>query len=105
MCPNEKNPPDNWSFLEKFLNAVEFSSKSYYSGINDEIGKEIRKDVVNEILTKLRDSLQRKKNRHPKLGIWIGDSSIVHGSAEIQTAEFICQKKLNLGELWLLNNY
>ena len=102
MCPNEKNPPDNWSFLEKFLNAVEFSRKESLGDdeIGDgEIGEEIRKDVVNEILIKLRDTLYSKKMRYPNFGIWIGDSSVAHNNIEVQTAEFMCQKKLHFGEL------
>ena len=28
VCPHENSPPDNWSFLEKFLDAVDISKSS-----------------------------------------------------------------------------
>ena len=102
MCPNEKNPPDNWSFLEKFLNAVEFSASSKFHE-NAEIGKEVRKGVVNELLGKLLESIKNKKIGNPSLGIWVGgDTGDFSGNryrtAKLKTAEFICQKKFHIGE-------
>ena len=44
VCPNEKSMPDNWSFLEKFLNALAFTG-------DNAITEDLRSDI-EDILTK-----------------------------------------------------
>ena len=45
VCPHEESPPDNWSFMEKFLNAIAFTG-------DNAITEDIRSDIEG-ILTEL----------------------------------------------------
>ena len=100
VCPNEKSPPDNWSFIEKFLNALEFGSRY---DIDDKIGEKIRNDVVNDLLGELRDLVQKKwisSNKNNNFWMSSRMSSNFYENMKVQTADWLCQNLLNIGEFF-----
>ena len=97
VCPNEESPPDNWSFLEKFLNALEFSSDDH---IDDDIGNKVRVDFVNSILKEYQKVIQQKNQANPNYGIWVeqDNTPFQFAGALHATSKWLCQKKINISK-------
>ena len=49
VCPHEESPPDNWSFLEKFLNALAFTGED---AITENLRSDIE-DILMQLLLKM----------------------------------------------------
>ena len=74
--------------------------------IGDETGSKVRNDIANKLVGELRDLISKKYIANQNLGIW----EEVSGAAEIDmsgefyfqvclnVANWICQKKLNIGK-------
>ena len=91
VCPHEKNAPDNWSFLEKFLNALDFSTE------NSQFEK-FRLEVVNEIVSNLLDKVERKFKETKNSSVWQQNDeshcNVEYQNVIVHTANFLCQNKL-----------
>ena len=69
--------------------------------IDDKIGDKIRNDVANKLLDELRDLMQRKWiSSNKDTNFWMSSNlnSLQYSNIEVQTADWICQKFLNIGE-------
>ena len=68
--------------------------------IDDKIGDKIRNDVANKLLDELRDLMQRKWiSSNKDTNFWMSSNIGLHYSnIEVQTADWICQNFLNIGE-------
>ena len=90
--------PDNWSFLEKFLNAVAFS------GSDETVDSDqVRKEITDTIAKKLLDKLMKIHIAYPDSPIWkeYHDSQFNAGYENllVQTAQFLCQQRFTIGGL------
>ena len=67
---------------------------------DDKIGEKIRNDVTNKLLDELRDLMQRKWiSSNKDTNFWMSSNIGLHYSnIEVQTADWICQNFLNIGE-------
>ena len=92
VCPHEQAQPDNWSFLEKFLNALTLSGPH---------SEKVRKDIVENILKELLSKLEDKYRLYPKSPFWeiikgqYVDWTMNFPNALTQVADLICQEKAN----------
>merc|ERR1712051_501497 len=66
VCPHEESPPDNWSFMEKFLNAIAFTG-------DNAITEDIRSDIEG-ILTELVLKMEKMFRKFPKSKVWINNA-------------------------------
>ena len=78
---------------------MEFGSRS---DIDDKIGEKIRNDVVNDLLGELRGLVQRKWiSSNSNNNFWMSSDlefQILYSILEVETADWLCQKLLNIGE-------
>ena len=103
VCQNQKNRPDNWSFLEKLLNILDFGEILWkgHKDIAPANSEELRKDFASPILAKILEKLIGKYLKNDNLRLWSSqnvDGNIFIGFA-VQVAEYVCQKKLNFGTI------
>ena len=93
VCPHEQAQPDNWSFLEKFLNALTLSGPK---------SEKVRSNIVENILKKLLSKLEDKYRLYPKSPFWEiikgqdDDWTLNFPNTLTQVADLICQKKANI---------
>ena len=89
VCPHEESPPDNWSFLEKFLESIDLSKANT---------NKVRHDFVDYILKKLLEKFEATYNKAPILPTWPIDDYL---QADIfpHIATLICEKKFTYGDL------
>ena len=74
--------------------------------IGDETGKKVRNDIANKLLGELRELISKKYIANQNLGIWeeVSGAAEIDISAEfynqvcLNVANWICQKKLNIGK-------
>ena len=78
---------------------MEFGSRY---DIDDKIGEKIRNDVVNDLLGELRGLVQRKWiSSNSNNNFWMSSDEefqSYYSSLEVGTADWLCQKLLNIGE-------
>ena len=89
VCPHEDSPPDNWSYLEKILNAFAFS---------DQLRHE-----MNNIFSELLERLMAKFRAYPKSKAWIHnfgiDLSSLYGDLITDAANLVCKKDFSVKKL------
>ena len=94
VCPHEESPPDNWSFLEKFLNALAFTGED---AITENLRSDIE-DILMQLLLKIEDMFRK----FPNSKVWIHNAcqvSYVYGNVLTQVANLVCKKEINLSSL------
>ena len=94
VCPHEESPPDNWSFLEKFLNALTFTG-------DDAITEDIRSDI-EEIIIKLLLKMEDMFRKFPNSKVWIANGDMSNYSYQnvlTQVALLLCKKEINPSSL------
>ena len=94
VCPHEESPPDNWSFLEKFLNALAFTGE-------DAISENLRSDI-EDILMQLLLKIEEMFRKFPNSKVWIHNAdqvSYVYGNVLTQAANLVCKEEINLSSL------
>ena len=95
VCVNEEVPPDNWSYLEKFLNSLAFSG-------NSSLSAQIRSDVIDGIVTRLLEKMEKKYRSAKDLAVWRineAELSTKYHRTLVDTAELICNKNFSLSDL------
>ena len=94
VCPHEESPPDNWSFLEKFLNAIAFTG-------DDAITEDIRSDIEG-IIMKLVLKMENMFRKFPDSKVWINnfdESHYGYSNALTQAANAVCMKEISYDSL------
>ena len=92
-CPHENTKPDNWSFLEKILNALNFNSNI------------VKQGIINPIISKILANVEKKFRDSPSSAMWrknIQDEQncdTEYGNVLVQAANYLCQKKFNVNDL------
>ena len=88
VCPHEHSPPDNWSFLEKVLNSITQNDP------------DLRKDIMNQIMTSLLDVLEKKHKSNPENPIWMANQNVLYETRVlIELSKLLCQNKINYGDI------
>ena len=101
VCPHENTKPDNWSFLEKILNALNFNSNI------------VKQGIINPIISKILANVEKKFRDSPNSTMWrknIQDEQncdTEYGNVLVQAANYLCQKKFNVNDLRknIIENY
>ena len=91
VCPHEKNVPDNWSFLEKLLNAA------------DPKANIVKQGIINPIISKILANVEQKFRNSPNSTIWqhnkFDETSCEYGKVLVQAGNYMCQNKFNVNDL------
>jgi hypothetical protein len=94
VCPHEESPPDNWSYLEKFLNALAFTGDGAITG-------DLRSDIEG-ILIKLVLKMEEMFRKFPNSNVWIANANqntYAYGNVLTQAAKLMCNGEINPNSL------
>ena len=103
VCPDLTNPVDNWGYLEKLLNHVEFSCDAYHKNCNRT--QKVRDELVNTIISKVMKKVVSMHINNPASPIWYTTSSwdelqgIWYSVIRAETANHIANKRLSLNDI------
>ena len=92
VCPHEHSAPDNWSFLEKFLNTLNLSDSN------------LQEDIIHPILKKLLETLEDKYRSIPENPLWTSSSDYYvqinfNHNILLEISKSICNKEFSASDL------
>ena len=99
VCPHEDDEPDNWAFVEKIFDSVEFFEEADKSEKTDKSEK-VREEIVNPILEKLFEKLLSLYFKDKISFAWVQkEMNIKWKSEPNELSEFVCRKKINQDDM------
>ena len=92
VCPHEHSAPDNWSFLEKFLNTLNLSDSN------------LQEDIIHPILEKLLQTLEDKYRSISENPLWTSSSDYYvqinfNHNILLEISKSVCNKEFSISDL------